>query len=1013
MADQLRFDDKVVIITGAGGGLGRSHALMFGARGARVVVNDLGGSGHGEGKSSAAADKVVEEIKALGGQAVANYDSVEDGDKIVQTAMDSFGTVDIVINNAGILRDVSFQKMSLDDWNLIYRVHLNGAFRVTHAAWPIMRDKGYGRIIMTTSAAGIYGNFGQANYSAVKLGLVGLANTLAIEGRNKNLLVNTIAPIAASRLTETVLPPEILAHLKPEYVSPLVGWLCHDSCKETGGLFEVGAGTVNKLRWERTQGHGFRVNTVVNPEDFAAKWSKICDFTDAGHPDSISASMTSALDNINNPKRGGNEFVDLDLAAAQPPVEIETRYDERDLSLYALGVGAGANPLDASELRLIHERGDKFYTLPTYGVMPALNGFMKLMQEGRQPPGLNVGFDRVLHGEQYTEIKRPLPPNATLKHKAKLRDAYDKGKDAIGIIDVSSFDESGEEVVKNEITFFLRGCGGWGGDRGPSADINVPPAREPDAVIEEKVGESQALLYRLSGDWNPLHVDPDFARNFGFERPILHGLCTFGYVGRHVIKAFCDNDPRRFKSIKVRFAKSVYPGDTLVTRMWKESDQRIVFETKAKERNEVVIKNAAIELYAQIPAAKPKAQAAVAATVAAVAQPAKLVSADVFSAIGKYIAGKPDLVSQAKTLFQFSITEPDSQWVVDLKNGAGSVREGAADKPDATLTASEDNFIAMCTGAADAQKLFFAGKLKIAGNMMAGAKLEFLKQMDPKLFDEAMQARIAAGGGAPAVTAAAPAQPSGPTSADVFAAIGAYIAQTPAVVDQAKTLFQFKLSEPDSNWVVDMKNGKGGVQAGDVDKPDATLSTSEENFIAMCTGVADAQKLFLAGKLKIAGNMMAAAKLEFLKTMDPKLLQQATAARLGSGSAAPAAAPAKAAAAAPQAPAKTGRSAEIFAALGQRIAADKKAINGAAGQVLVFKVTDPAASWVLDCSGKVPQLAQGEHAKAAAVFTIADEDLVSLVKDEAQVRDLFQRGKLRVDGDIRLAQELAFLSKLI
>ena len=162
MAD-LRFDGKVAIVTGAGGGLGRSHALLLAARGAKVVVNDLGGSFTGEGKSGGAADKVVAEIKAAGGEAVANYDSVEDGDKIVKTAIDAFGQIDIVINNAGILRDVSFPKMTQQDWDLIYKVHVLGAFKVTYAAWPYMRDQGYGRIIMTASAAGIYGNFGQAN----------------------------------------------------------------------------------------------------------------------------------------------------------------------------------------------------------------------------------------------------------------------------------------------------------------------------------------------------------------------------------------------------------------------------------------------------------------------------------------------------------------------------------------------------------------------------------------------------------------------------------------------------------------------------------------------------------------------------------------------------------------------------------------------------------------------------------------------------------------------------------
>src|SRR5579859_7382543 len=207
MAD-LRFDNRVVIVTGAGNGLCRSHALLFGSRGAKVVVNDLGGGHTGGGKSSAAADKVVAEIKAAGGDAVANYDSVEDGAKIIQTAMDTWGRVDIVVNNAGILRDTSFQKMTQEDWELIFRVHMHGSFRVTHAAWNFMRDAGFGRVIMTSSAAGIYGNFGQANYAAAKLGLHGLAQTLAIEGRKRGILVNAIAPIAASRMTETILPPE-------------------------------------------------------------------------------------------------------------------------------------------------------------------------------------------------------------------------------------------------------------------------------------------------------------------------------------------------------------------------------------------------------------------------------------------------------------------------------------------------------------------------------------------------------------------------------------------------------------------------------------------------------------------------------------------------------------------------------------------------------------------------------------------------------------------------------------
>ncbi len=166
----------------------------------------------------------------------------------------------------------------------------------------------------------------------------------------------------------------------------------------------------------------------------------------------------------------------------------------------------------------------------------------------------------MLHAEQYTEVKRPLPSHAKLTHKTKIKDIFDKGKNALVVTATTSLDENGEELIYNELTTFVRGAGGWGGERGPSADVNVPPDRAPDAVISEKTTENQALLYRLSGDWNPLHADPTFAANFGFKKPILHGLCTFGFAARHVIKAFCEGDPSRFKSIKVRFAETVFPG---------------------------------------------------------------------------------------------------------------------------------------------------------------------------------------------------------------------------------------------------------------------------------------------------------------------------------------------------------------------------------------------------------------------------------------------------------------------
>lgn len=284
MSDAVRFEDQVVIVTGAGGGLGRAHALLFAKHGAKVMVNDLGGSTHGEGASASAADKVVEEIRAAGGTAVASHDSVTDGERIVQSALDHFGRIDVVVNNAGILRDKSFHKMEDADWELVYKVHVEGAYKTTRAAWPHLREQNYGRVIFTSSTSGIYGNFGQSNYGMAKLGLYGLTRTLAIEGRKNNILVNAIAPTGATRMTEGLIPPQVFEQLKPELVSPLVVYLGSDACADSGGLFEVGGGWIGKVRWERSLGAGFDPQAGFSPDDVAAQWQRICDFDNALHP---------------------------------------------------------------------------------------------------------------------------------------------------------------------------------------------------------------------------------------------------------------------------------------------------------------------------------------------------------------------------------------------------------------------------------------------------------------------------------------------------------------------------------------------------------------------------------------------------------------------------------------------------------------------------------------------------------------------------------------------------------
>jgi NAD(P)-dependent dehydrogenase (short-subunit alcohol dehydrogenase family) len=235
-----------------------------------------------------AADVVVNEIKAAGGKAVANYDSVENGDRIIDTAIKAFGRIDILINNAGILRDVSFKNMKDEDWDLIFKVHVKGSYKCARAAWPYFRKQKYGRVINTASAAGLFGNFGQANYSAAKLGMVGFTETLAKEGIKYNIIANVIAPIAASRMTETIMPPDLLALMKPDWVVPLVAVLTHKSnTSETGAIFEVGGGHIAKLRWERSSGQLLKCDSSYTPGAVLKKWDDVSNFSNPQHPTGV------------------------------------------------------------------------------------------------------------------------------------------------------------------------------------------------------------------------------------------------------------------------------------------------------------------------------------------------------------------------------------------------------------------------------------------------------------------------------------------------------------------------------------------------------------------------------------------------------------------------------------------------------------------------------------------------------------------------------------------------------
>jgi len=301
--EQLRFDNRVAVVTGAGGGLGKAYALLLAERGAKVVVNDLGGSLDGQGADATPAQQVVDEIKASGGEAIANYDSVAEWDsanKIINAAIENFGKVDILINNAGILRDKSFIKMELDDYRKVMSVHLDGTFYCTKAAFVHMKEQGYGRIVSTASAAGLYGNFGQVNYGAAKLGIAGMMNCLAQEGVRYNVKANTIVPTAGTRLTFTVLPEDVIGKVKPEYVAPVVAWLCSEQCDQSGIMISAGGGYFSRAAIVEAPGVVFDPDQDITAEMVINKLDQIMSLEGAGEHGSAIEHAGSIMSKINS-----------------------------------------------------------------------------------------------------------------------------------------------------------------------------------------------------------------------------------------------------------------------------------------------------------------------------------------------------------------------------------------------------------------------------------------------------------------------------------------------------------------------------------------------------------------------------------------------------------------------------------------------------------------------------------------------------------------------------------------
>ncbi|EIW66394.1 hypothetical protein TREMEDRAFT_45825 [Tremella mesenterica DSM 1558] len=584
----IDFKGKTAIITGAGAGLGRAYAIMFGKLGGNVVINDVSKEG---------AEKVVKEVESVGGKAVAAVCSAEDGETIVKAGVEAFGTIHILVANAGILRDKSFMGMDEKMWDQVIAVHLRGTYKCAKAVWPIFQKQKYGRIITTASPNGLYGTPGQANYSTAKAAIIGLTRTLAIEGSRAGIMVNCIAPRAGTAMTATVWPKDLVDAMKPEFIAPVVGYLASDACDFSGTLYEVFGGFAAQLRWQRTYGVTFPNDREIKPESIMARWNEITTFVDdrATHPTSAAEAVEQIMDNFSNTSNGGSEddyednedTPEIKAAKKQQNEPEEFTFTERDVILYNLGVGA-----TAEELQWTYENSDGFAPLPTFGVIPQF-GTSSSMPMDFIP---NFNPAKLLHGEQYLRLLSPLPTSGTLINKVQLMEVLDKGKAASVTVKVDTVDKAtGEKVCENQSTVVLRGSGGFGGkkegrDRGPASASNTPPKRKPDAVMEEKTNPQQAALYRLSGDYNPLHIDPAFASMGGFPKPILHGLCTMGIAGKHVLKTFGP-----YEDIKVRFAGTVIPGETLITEMWKEGD-KVIFVTKVKERDAPALSHAAVTL---------------------------------------------------------------------------------------------------------------------------------------------------------------------------------------------------------------------------------------------------------------------------------------------------------------------------------------------------------------------------------------------------------------------------------
>ncbi|RKP29420.1 NAD(P)-binding protein [Metschnikowia bicuspidata] len=578
-APPVNVKGRVVVITGAGAGLGRDYALTFAKAGAKVVVNDF--------KDPL---KVVAEIKAAGGEAHSDqHDVATQAKEIIDNVINKYGTIDVLVNNAGILRDRSFAKMTYEEWLQVQNVHLKGTYQLTRLAWPHFLEKKFGRVVNISSTSGIYGNFGQANYAAAKSAIIGLTRTIAIEGARSNIKCNVVAPHAETAMTLTIFREEDKNLYPPKLVAPLLIFLASDEVPVTGELFEAGGGWIGNTRWQRAKGAISREKEIT-VEFVAEHLGEITDFTSGTvNPKTTAESSMAILSVVDGGNDDDEEEGDDDDVDPLKMPDPEFLWNDRDVILYNLGVGA-----KRKELRYVYENSADFQVVPTFCHLPTFNSvkshatFSALLR--------NFNPMLLLHGEHYLKINKfPIPIESTVVTSYQPLAVVQKGTSTVVVQGSKSVDKNtGETLFENEATLFIRKCEGdtkkYAERRSFATQPFNAPEFEPIFNKEIVTSDDQAALYRLTGDRNPLHIDPEFAAGANFDNPILHGMCTYGLTAKVLLDQFGP-----FDEIKGRFTGIVFPGETLRVFAWKQGDV-VIFQTHVVERKTIAINNAAIKL---------------------------------------------------------------------------------------------------------------------------------------------------------------------------------------------------------------------------------------------------------------------------------------------------------------------------------------------------------------------------------------------------------------------------------